>query len=59
MKFKNDHLHEYDSHIDVHELEDGSIDHSGVLVASLFALIIILIGALSSDMDLLSFYFSN
>ncbi|WP_062309845.1 hypothetical protein [Polynucleobacter sinensis] len=60
MKFKkSDYLYEDDSHVDLQGLDNGSIDHTGILVASLSALIIILIAALSSDIDLISLYFSR
>ena len=60
MKFKkSDYLHEDDSYVVLHDLDIGSIDHTGILVASLSALIIILIGVFSSDIDLISLYLSK
>ena len=60
MKFdKSNYLYEDDSDVDLHEINNESMDHTGILVASLSALAIILIGALSSDMDLIALYFSK
>ena len=57
MKFKkNDYLSQDDGTIDLSEPDIESIDHTGILVASISALIIILIGALTVDSDLLSAY---
>ena len=60
MKFeKNNYLYEDDSEVNLQEMKNQPIDHTGILVASLSALAIILIGALSSDMDLIALYFSK
>lgn len=60
MKFdESNYLYEDDSEVDVQEMNNQPIDHTGILVASLSALVIVLIGMLSSDMDFISLYFSK
>ena len=60
MKFeKSNYLYEDDSDVDLQEMNNQPIDHTGILVASLSALVIVLIGALSSDMDLIALHFSK
>lgn len=60
MKFdESNYLYEDDSEVDLQEMNNQPIDNTGILVASLSALVIILIGMLSSDMDFISLYFSK
>ena len=60
MKFdESNYLYEDDSEVDLQEMNNQPIDNTGILVASLSALGIILIGMLSSDMDFISLYFSK
>lgn len=57
IKFKkNGYFSQDDGTIDLSESDIELIDHTGVLVASISALIIILINALTVDSDLLSAY---
>lgn len=41
----------YDQHQDLAEFNGETIDHSGILVASIAALIIILVGIFTSETD--------
>lgn len=60
MKFdESNYLYEDDSEVDLQEMNNQPIDNTGILVASLSALVIILIGMLSSDIDFISLYFSK
>ena len=60
MKFdESNYLYEDDSEVDLQEMNNQPKDNTGILVASLSALVIILIGMLSSDMDFISLYFSK
>ena len=60
MKFdESNYLYEDDSEVDLQEMNNQPIDNTGILVASLSALVIVLIGMLSSDMDFISLYFSK
>lgn len=60
MKFdESNYLYEDDSEVDLQEMNNQPIDNTGILVASLSALVIILIGMLSSDINFISLYFSK
>ena len=60
MKFdESNYLYEDDSEVDLQEMNNQPIDNTGILVVSLSALVIILIGMLSSDIDFISLYFSK
>lgn len=52
MKFKKlESLGSADEDVDLSESDFGSIDHSGILAASIAALAMILIGILTADID--------
>ena len=57
MKLKKDRYNfQSKINIDLHDIASGSIDYGGILVASLCGLIIILIGALTTNVDFISSY---